>query len=119
MKKMPKVFLGLRFTNEDKAKIIKDLSNCTCRTFTDYARRKILDDPLCVYYRNQSYDDFTEAYIELKKDLDNILEKSQWSDTEKEWLKEQLDTIKNTVIKLYDYVRTNREKHKHSYRPGI
>jgi hypothetical protein len=119
MRKPVKTFLGLKLTNEEKAKIIGDMSNTTCRAFTDYVRRKLLGEPLCVYYRNRSYDDFTEAYIALKKDLDTLLEKEQWTEPEKKWLNEQILMLKNTVIQLYEYERKNKKKPKHLQRPGL
>lgn len=109
MPKMTKVFLGLKLTDEEKGKIIAEMSNTNCRTFTDYVRKKLLAKPLCVYYRNRSYDDFTEAYISFKRDLDTLLQKDQWSETEKKRLNEQILEIKNTITQLYDYVRDNRK----------
>ena len=109
MPKMPKVFLGLKLTDEEKGKIIGEMSNTNCRTFTDYVRKKLLGKPLCVYYRNRSYDDFTEACITLKRDLDTLLQKDHWSESEKKWLNEQILETKNIITKLYDYVRDNRK----------
>ena len=109
MPKMPKVFLGLKLTDEEKAKILGEMSNTNCRTFTDYVRKKLLGEPLCVYYRNRSYDDFTEAYISLKRDLDTLLQKDQWSEPEKKWLNEQILETKNIITQLYNYVRDNRK----------
>ncbi|HWK08375.1 MAG TPA: hypothetical protein VNS58_32350 [Puia sp.] len=105
--------LTLNLTPLEKKKILEDMSATTCRSFTDYARRKILSKPVTAYYRNQSYDEFTEAYIDFKKDLDAILEKGGLTENEKKWLKEQIKIITDTVVKLYDHVRENRKERPH------
>src|SRR5258708_8806240 len=93
--------------------VIRDMSKTTCRSISEYARKKILGKPLTVYYRNQSYDEFTEAYIEFKKDLDSILGKGALTEREKEWLNQRITIITETVVKLYNHVRDDRKERKH------
>jgi len=95
-------------TAAEKNKVIKDMCTTACRSFTDYARKKLLDTPLTVLYRNKSYDEFTEAYLDFKKDLYVIQENELLHPGDQEWLKERIDVLINTVIKLYTHVRQSR-----------
>jgi hypothetical protein len=105
--------VAFKLTPAEKEKVLNDMSATACRSFTDYARRKLLDKPLTVLYRNQSYDEFTEAYLDFKKDLYGILENGLLAGNDQEWLKERIHVLTNTVIKLYDHVRQGRKGHQH------
>lgn len=92
----------------EQERVREIMAKTTCRSFSSYIRKIIFDEPVTVYYRNKSYDDFTEAYVSFKRDLDVILGKGFLTETEKEWLYKEIIIIKETVSKLYDYVRENR-----------
>ena len=111
--------VAFNLTPAEKEKVIKEMSATACRSFTDYARRKLLDEPLTVLYRNRSYDEFTEAYLDFKKDLHAILENGLLAENDQEWLKDRINVLTNTVIKLYDHVRQDRKKHRHPRNAGL
>ncbi len=65
-------WLHVRFT-QDEFKSVGDLvSHSTCRTKSEYARRKILDKPITVTHRNKSLDDFMQEMILLRNELNAI-----------------------------------------------
>ncbi|HWK05535.1 MAG TPA: hypothetical protein VNS58_17970 [Puia sp.] len=113
LKKTKPSGLGLLLTPVERDRLIQDMSVTTCRSFSEYARKKIFGKPVTVYYRDRSYDEFTEAYIEFKRDMDRLLGKDTLSANEKEWLKERVEGISDVVAKLYDHVRETRKGRPH------
>src|SRR5882672_3520049 len=88
----------LIYLNQSEKERVQQASNNTIyRSISEYGRKMILGEPVTVYYRNQSYDHFTEAYIEFKKDLDLILEKGVFSEMDKKWLYTQIKIITDTI----------------------
>jgi hypothetical protein len=92
----------------DEEEVSRTLENSNCRNKSEYGRKMLLGKPVTVYYRNQSYDNFTEAYVDFKRDLDIILEKGKFTDEERGWILEEIKSIKDIVVKLYDHVRASR-----------
>jgi len=114
LEKVPKKHLCLSISLRDYEQVIHDKAKTTCRSLSQYARKMVLGKPVTVYYRDQSYDEFTEAYISFKRDLDVILEKGRFTAVEKGWLQAQIENIKDVVVKLYDHVCENRDDKEHS-----
>lgn len=111
-KKPRKKGLYIYLSPSEYDRVMQDKSNTTCRSVSEYARIKMLDKPLTVCYRDRSYDDFTEAYISFKRDLDGILKNGSITPAEKDWLLGQIITIKDVVEKLYDHVCENKTNEK-------
>jgi archaellum component FlaC len=65
-------WLHLRLMPEELASIQEKFKNTTCRKFSDYARKVLLDHPVTVIYRNRSLDDFMEEMVRLKNELNII-----------------------------------------------
>jgi hypothetical protein len=84
LERVPKKHLGLKLSMPEYERVIHNKAKTTCRSLSQYARKMILGKPITVYYRNQSYDEFTEAYVSFKRDLDVILEKGLLTEMEKE-----------------------------------
>jgi hypothetical protein len=64
--------ITLRLTTEEYAKIEQKFNSSTCRKISDYLRRQLFDKSITITYRNESFDDFTEETILLRKELNAI-----------------------------------------------
>lgn len=69
--------------------------------------------PITVYYRDQTFDEFIEAGIQLRKRLDDILRKGSIPDAESESIAKEIQTIKELLIKIYDHVSQTKSRQKH------
>lgn len=66
--------LNIRLSPNESDKIHKLASNTTCRSVSDYARKVLLQQPVRVFYRNRSFDEFEERMIELLAQLERFAE---------------------------------------------
>lgn len=57
--------LNLRLSEREWNKIHKLASNTTCRSVSEYCRKVLLREPVIVYHRNQSFDNFEEDLAPL------------------------------------------------------
>ncbi|MFT4155189.1 plasmid mobilization protein [Parafilimonas sp.] len=64
--------LQVRLTPKESERIHQKFSHSTCRKFSDYVRKKLLDKPIAIYTRNQSLDDFMAEMIVLRNELNAI-----------------------------------------------
>jgi hypothetical protein len=85
--------------------IMKLFSNSTCRSFSKYGRTVLLSEPVTVFYRNKSYDDFVNTIIQFRKKMDAFLSAGVLTESEKEIIFHDFAFIKEQIAKLYDYVR--------------
>jgi uncharacterized protein (DUF1778 family) len=72
--------LNIRLSESEWNKIQHHASNTTCRSTSEYCRKVLLNKPVRVFYRNQSFDDFEEELVRLlpmlnayAKDHDNFV----------------------------------------------
>lgn len=65
-------FIHLGFKSDDYQKIFEKFSRSTCRNFTEYVRKSLLEKPITTKYRNESLDDFMEETIVLRNELITI-----------------------------------------------
>jgi MobC-like protein len=52
--------LNIRLSEQEWDKVHQLSSNTTCRSISEYARKLLLNKPVKVFYRNQSFDHFEE-----------------------------------------------------------
>ena len=57
--------LNIRLSEQEWNKIQHHASHTTCRNVSDYCRKVLLNKPVKVFYRNQSFDDFEEELVLL------------------------------------------------------
>jgi len=57
--------LNLRLSEQEWNKIHKLASSTTCRSVSEYCRDVLLHEPVTVYHRNKSFDDFEEDLAPL------------------------------------------------------
>lgn len=105
--------ITIHFTIDEYDFLHHSYVNSIHRTLSDYVKRRIFAKPITVTYRDRSFDDFIEMCIQFKKELDKIPSLNGLTEDEKEWLNKEVATIKETIIKIYDYVRQNTSNKEH------
>jgi hypothetical protein len=65
-------WLHIRLTQLEFKKIKTGFSNSTKRQISEYVRAILLDKPITIYTRNQSFDDFVAELILLRRELNAI-----------------------------------------------
>jgi MobC-like protein len=71
-KKVRSRWLNIRLNEEEENKIKKLYSRSTCGSLGEYARDVLLKNPINIFYRNQSADEFLAEMILLKQELNAI-----------------------------------------------
>ena len=64
--------LNIRLDQKEWDKVHKLTSNSTCRSVSEYARKVLLEKPVRVFYRNQSFDDFEETMVGVLAQLETF-----------------------------------------------
>ena len=64
--------LNIRLSEQEWDKVHQFSSNTTCRSISEYARKLLLNKPVKVFYRNQSFDHFEEQMIRLLPLLETV-----------------------------------------------
>jgi mobilization protein MobC len=64
--------LNIRLTQQEWDKVHKHSCNTTCRSVSEYARKILLEKPVKVFYRNQSFDDFEENMTRVLPQLETF-----------------------------------------------
>jgi hypothetical protein len=64
-KETKKFRLNLRLDEQEWNKIHKHCSKTTCRSVSEYSRKVLLNQPVRILVRNQSFDDFEEQLAPL------------------------------------------------------
>lgn len=62
----------VRFTEQEYLKIFRSFKSTTNRKLSAYIRSVLLNKPVTVYTRNQSFDDFVAVMILLRRELNAI-----------------------------------------------
>jgi len=65
-------FVGLRFTQEEFARLEEKSKQSTTPQLSEFIRKCIFDKPITIKQRNQSLDDCMVGLMELKKELNAI-----------------------------------------------
>lgn len=65
-------WLHVRLDDAAYKTISKYAGRSTCRTISEYARKRLLEKPVTVTYCNQSLDDFMAELMRLRNDLNAI-----------------------------------------------
>jgi len=64
--------IKISLTAEEYEKLSNRFSTSTSRNLAVFVRKLVLGKPVAILYRNQSFDEFMEVAIALRKDLENI-----------------------------------------------
>jgi len=82
----------------------------TCRSLNEYCRKLLFDNPVRVFYRDQSFDAFVEEAIVLRNEMQAVREKGPLtSDGERRLITLQ-EEIKRCINKIFDHVTQNRKE---------
>ncbi len=65
-------WLHIRLTEDEMEKIDKQFSVSTCQNLSEFTRKKLLEKPITIKYRNQSFDEFVSEMILLRNELSAI-----------------------------------------------
>jgi len=99
----------MHFTLEEWGKLQRDWANSTCRSVSEYVRKIILHQPVAIYYRNKSFDDFIEEAIALRNEMQLIRLDARLDMASQERLIQVQEAIKKSINQLVDYVRENQK----------
>jgi hypothetical protein len=99
-------------TPSEYALFRKDFANSACRTDSSFVRKRLMGEPVTVFYRNQSLDDLAETVIEIKRSLDDIAEKRIPKEADYLEIPRLIAEVKELMIKFSDYVRENKVNQK-------
>src|SRR5258708_13928130 len=64
--------LNIRLSQQEWDKVHRLSSNTTCRSISEYSRKILLNKPVKVFYRNQSFDHFEQQMTRLLPQLQTI-----------------------------------------------
>ena len=64
--------VSVRFTEAEYKKIYTGFNSTTKRKLSEYIRSVLLNKPITIYTRNQSFDDFVAELILLRRELNAI-----------------------------------------------
>jgi hypothetical protein len=103
--------INISLSVEEWEKFNTALAETPYRSKREYARKLLLGDPVTIYYRNKSFDEFSNAFIGLKNQMNILLAKDCLSGDEKMWLVAEIWSIKQIVNSIYDHVCKNAERH--------
>jgi hypothetical protein len=101
--------IAIYLKQDEYQKLQQALANTTHRSMNEYVKKLIFGKPVTVTYRDRSFDEFIDVCIQFKKDLDIILSNGRFTDAEILWLTQEIKTIKDLMVQLYDYVRNNKK----------
>lgn len=114
--------LDISLTDTEYAMLQRQFSGTTCQTFSEYIRALLQQKPVIQKFRNESLDEFLVVAIGIKNELESI--RRNFSDAIKKLagstpaaaanealdflmaeefdLREKIETIKETLIKMYE-----------------
>ena len=64
--------LNIRLNQQEWDKVHNWAAKTTCRSISEYARKLLLNKPVNVFFRNQSFDDLQEQLIRLLPELETF-----------------------------------------------
>jgi len=90
----------VNLTETDYGTFLNGYETTMHRSLSAYGARLLLGKPVKVIVRNRSIDDLIELGGKLRKDLKDLLAKDSLTLSEKEALRQSLQSIENNLIKL-------------------
>ena len=110
----------IRLSPSEMKRLKENCANTTSQNLSEYIRRATLGDPVNIFYRNKSFDEFVEEIVRLRNELQAIRERMPADPRGFEVLiLEKIIQIKTSINKLADYVRDNSNYKRHIKNPGI
>ena len=66
--------VSIHYTEEERQELKKKVKNSTCRTTSEFIRKATLGQPLYVFFRCKSFDEFVDECIPLREEMRAIRE---------------------------------------------
>lgn len=101
-------YVGVLLEKKDFERLLQGKSNSTCRSLSAYCRKLLMDRPVKVFYRDQSFDAFVEEAITLRKEMAAVREKPLSPEGERHLIILQ-EEVKKCINKIFDHVSQNRK----------
>jgi hypothetical protein len=84
--------------------LVKERAKSPYRSMTEYVRKRLSGDPVVIFYRNVSFDEFINEAILLREGLEEMRSKFQLSGQNDEAFINLMLEIKDKIDKLFDHV---------------
>ncbi|MBS1663969.1 MAG: hypothetical protein JST68_23185 [Bacteroidetes bacterium] len=94
----PKRFLSIRLTDAEFADVQSRLSTTTCRSLTEYVRKRLLGKATTIKTRNESQDQLLQELIQVKNNLNRLIEIAEDHHHTEAFL--QLKEIKSILLQI-------------------
>ena len=94
--------IGVSYGPEEMENLQSLFERSTCRTLSEYVRKRSLARPIQFGWRNQSFDGFVEEAVLLRKTMGELLVRPDWTQTEKEKLFALQAEVKAVITKIAD-----------------
>lgn len=94
--------MRVSITDKEYQQLKAERAKTTCRSLSEYVRKLITGERIEVYYRNKSYDEFTEESIRFKKALVMVCEQGDYTAPDKQFLLEKIEQIQGILNKIVD-----------------
>jgi hypothetical protein len=109
-KKRMRSCVNFALHKEDLERLRKTVAHSTCRSVSEYCRKVALGKPVRVFYRDQSFDAFTDEVIALRKEMQAIRENGPLTSEGEQRLITLLEEIKKYINKIFDHVCKDQKK---------
>jgi len=99
-KKMTFYSLRISVTEKEHQELKDGYANSTCRSISEYVRKRMFSRKITVCYRNRAFDEFIEEAIRLRKALILFSDQGRFDEHEKMNLLQKIEEISLIVIKI-------------------
>ncbi|HXD77602.1 MAG TPA: hypothetical protein VN616_07325 [Puia sp.] len=102
LKKPPGKQIAVWLSPDEFERVHADLGRSTCRSLSEYARKRILGRPIRFKWRNQSFDGFVDEIVVLRRTMDDLNARPEWTPDERNRLADLYGEVKAVVNKIVD-----------------
>ena len=92
--------LRIAVTEKEYQQLKEGYANTTCRSISEYVRKRMFDRRITVCYRNRAFDEFIEEAIRLRKALLLFCNQGVFKEPEKNELVQKIEGIRSMIIKI-------------------
>lgn len=96
-------YINVRFNPKDLEKVKLLYAASSERSLAAFVRKRLLNKPVKVFYRDRAYDEFLEKAIQLKRNLSAIAVNADAAD--QALLEQEINVIKALLIQIEEHVR--------------
>ena len=111
--------MHVHMTDEQYAAFRKAYENTSDSSLGAYARKLLLGKPVRMYYRDVSFDAFTEAGVQLNKDLERLCGMPGMREEVLAQVLETAGAIRTLLIQIDENVRENKSNKRRPRHAGV